>query len=57
MLIAGALLTAANPSGYYGLAAAVIGVYVVAILNAWGPPSRNPPLAQPPGPARKPNPR
>jgi hypothetical protein len=33
-LIAGALLAAASPSGYYGLAA-VIGVYVVAILNAW----------------------
>lgn len=35
MLIAGALLVAANPSGYDGLAAAVIGGYVVAILNAW----------------------
>ncbi len=35
MLIAGALLAAASPSGYYGLAAAVIGVCVAAILSAW----------------------
>ncbi len=35
MLIAGALLAAANPSEYYGLVAAVIGGYVVAILNPW----------------------
>jgi hypothetical protein len=35
VLAAGALLTAADPSGYYGMAAAAIGGYAVAVLNAW----------------------
>jgi hypothetical protein len=35
VLVAGALLAAAYPSGYYWVAAAVIGGYAVSVLNAW----------------------
>ena len=35
VLAAGAMLAAADPAGYYAVAAAVIGGYIVSILNAW----------------------
>jgi len=35
ILIAGILLAAGHPSGYYWIAAAAIGGYAVAVLNTW----------------------